>query len=106
MDMKPLKIELLATHLTQKLGVSFEDALEALQDWFVQPDPVPTNQLSFEVVALYDKGFGPECMNLPVVKVKTVSEAQAAAEELATNVFMEKFRGKVEWEEVKIRPVK
>jgi hypothetical protein len=108
MDMTPLRIELLAKHLSDKLNRPYDMILGHLQDWFTAPiitDPTPT----YEIVALYDKGFGPECMNLPTFKVAedlTVEEIQKQAEAFATQFFEEKFRGKVEWQEIKIRPAK
>jgi hypothetical protein len=65
-----------------------------------------SNKLIFEVVVLYDKGFGPECLNAPKIEASTVEEAQLKAEKAATVFFLEKFGKKTQWNEVKIRPVK
>lgn len=109
MTLTARRLDLLAAHLTNRLGVSHEKVLEALQDWVIDPEtpePPAPKTLTFQVIALYDKGFGPECMNLPNITVDAESEAQCTAERIATEMFYEKFRGKVEWQEVKIRPVK
>jgi hypothetical protein len=100
------EIESLANYLCAHFGLDNRVHMmrEKLQEW--QTLQTLSELLTFEVVAFYDKGFGPECMNLPAVKANTVAEAQKAAEEVATRTFMEKFGIKVEWEEVKIRPVK
>lgn len=66
----------------------------------------PVQNLTFEVTVLYDKGFGPECLNIPQIEAPSVEEAQIKAEKAATAFFFEKFGKKTQWNEVKIRPVK
>jgi hypothetical protein len=107
------KLESLAEYITlnllpPKMGADYDLVKLGLESWFSKnmPEFLPKpDKFFFEVIALYDKGFGPECMNLPNIESE-IKYAQSKAEELATTVFNEKFKGKVEWEEIKIRPVK
>lgn len=98
------EIESLVDYLVGNLHYNKQLLLAHVQAW--QISRTPSELLTFEVVALYDKGMGPECMTLPPIKVNAKNEAQNQAERLATEIFDAKFRGKVEWQEVKIRPVK
>lgn len=107
MTLTEKKLDQLTAHLANRLNISYEKVTEVLLDWVVDSEkPEPTTILTFQVIALYDKGFGPECMNLPNITVNTESEAQPMAERIATEIFNEKFRGKVDLQEVKIRLVK
>lgn len=104
--MKPNEIAALAKHLSNVLGSSVADrssqAIEKhLEAWFLH---ISEETYEFEVTALYDKGFGPECLRTPNVKVTNIVDAQTKAEEMANVFFAEKFQGKVVWEEIKIRP--
>lgn len=98
--MKPTDIDLLNEYICKKIG--YKDPLflrNCFDEWF----KILNHSLSFEVIALYDRGFGPECMTLAEVKANTIMEAQEIAETMATQKFLELFKGKTEWQEVKIR---
>lgn len=98
------ELESLVEHIAAEQWADRQLVAECLARW--RNKNTPQSRLTFEVVALYDKGFGPECMNLHNIEVDVASEAQNKAERMATELFDMRFGGKVEWQEVKIRPVR
>jgi hypothetical protein len=97
--MNAQEIDSLATFLSLKLSQNQAILRQHIEEW---GNP---KLLTFEVTALYDKGLGPECMNIPNIQSLTSKEAQIKAETIATRIFSEKFGKKTMWDEIKIRPV-
>ena len=92
------EIESLSDYLNSKLSCA--GIKQHIEDWLKNP----VKKLLFEVVALYDKGLGAECMTLPTIEAISLEEAQEKAETNATEIFWGKFGKKTRWDEVKIRP--
>jgi hypothetical protein len=91
-------MDTLAEFLSKKLGIDEKIIAEHIASWENQEN-------SYSITALYDKGFGPECLNLPNITAKNDQTARKKAEEVAAAFFLKQFGKKVVFDEINVRRI-